>query len=434
MRRLTVHEHTHIRRCDPGERAGDNSLEAHLYDRLQATDRGQKGVFEWGHRGGKTTHWVGVVQVPGVQVEILPKTDAFLDDTGGEEQRQNVRNNLLYMLALSGDLPVRERDLARLCTRRAPLQETLVALFAERLREELLRGLEKGYEEREENLRQFKGKLVVSRQVLSNAARRERFICRYDEFSADTRLNRVFKTCCRLLLGAVTTPETQDTLRQSLLLLHDVSDGEARREDLSKITLTRQNERFGSLLTFCRLVMAGRSPLGHGGATTTFSLLFDMERVFEKFIAAFLRRNVAPRMGIAVHPQGGHHPLPLMTHQGKDILRLKPDLLLESPAQRLIVDTKWKQLSLGGGRGRVGREDLYQMFAYLHRYGCERSVLLYPHLPGLEPREFDVLDAGGQGTKQVWVRTVKLHSNLHRQQGRQQLAEELEEILATGLT
>ena len=434
MRLLTVHEHTRIRRCEVGEQADRNSLEAHLFDKLQATDRGRKDIFEWGIRWCKTTQWVGVVQAPGVQVEILPKTDAFQEDAGGEEQRQSVRSNLLYMLAVSGDIPVRQRDIARLCTRRAPLQEMLVSLFAERLREELLRGPERGYEENQENLRQFKGKLMVKRQVLTNAARRERFFCQHDEFSVDTRLNRIFKTSCRLLLRAVHSAATQDTLRQSLLLLQDVGDTEAQAEEFDRITLTRQNERFGELLAFCRLVMAGRSPLGQTGDNTTFSLLFDMNRVFENFIAAFLQRHVVPRMpGVAVYPQGGQHQLPLMTHQGKEILKLKPDLLVEGPDRRLVVDTKWKQLAPGGGRGGVGREDLYQLFAYLHRYGCERSVLLYPHLPDLEPREFDVLDEKGVTSKQVWVRTVKLHANLHQEAGRQQLADELEQILATGL-
>jgi len=433
VRLLTVHEHTRIRRCETGEPPEGSSLEAHLYDRLQATDLGRKDVFEWGHRGCKTKQWVGVVQAPGIQVEILPKTDAFFDHTEGEEQKQNVRSNLLFMLALSGEIPVRKRDLARLCTRRAPLQETLMALFAERLRDELLRGPERAYEEREENFRQFKGKLVVNRQVMANAARSERFYCRHDEFTADTRLNRIFKTCCHLLLGVSTTPTTQEGLRQSLLLLQDVSDTPVQVEDLGKINLTRQNERFGDLLAFCRLVMEGRSPLGQAGATTTFSLLFDMNRVFENFIAAFLQRHVVPRMaGVEVYPQGARHQLPLMTHRGKDILRLKPDLLLEAPGQRLVVDTKWKQLAPAGGRG-VGREDLYQLFAYLHRYGCKRSVLLYPHLPELESREFDVLDEADRCSKQVWVRTVKLHANLHQEAGRKKLADELEQILMAGL-
>ena len=32
-------------------------------------------MFEWGDGAFRTTQWVGVVQVPGLQLEILPKID-----------------------------------------------------------------------------------------------------------------------------------------------------------------------------------------------------------------------------------------------------------------------------------------------------------------------------------------------------------------------
>ncbi len=43
-----------------------------------------------------------------------------------------------------------------------------------------------------------------------------------------------------------------------------------------------------------RLLLAGRTPIDQAGATPTFSLLFDMNKVFERFVAAILRRYVAP--------------------------------------------------------------------------------------------------------------------------------------------
>lgn len=446
MKRLVVTEHTRIER-----RAGDTSsepgdvafLEDRQYDRVRAFDRVDREekdrIFDWSDGYARTKQWVGVVQVPGVQIEILPKVDLLAEQPEAgdtKNAREQARRNLLYMLSVSGDVPVRNRDIARLAVRQAPLSETLAAIFADRLRRELLLGPERAYQGQEANLRSFKGKLLIARQAQHNAAHRERFYCRYDEFSEDTLMNRVFRASCRALLEATHTPATQDALRHCLLLLDGVSDVVIQAADFDRISLDRQRERFEDVLRFCRLLLSGRSPTIEAGGTRTFSLLFDMNKVFERFVAAFLRRYVAPRLpGVAVYPQAVHHRRHLMESDGSGVLRLEPDVLVEAPGARLIIDTKWKLLAPGlRGRGGVGDADLYQLYAYTRRYGCRRSVLLYPYMPGLERREFGVLDVNGDLSGEcVSVRHVRLHRNLHQESERTALTEELEGILREGL-
>ena len=145
------------------------------------------------------------------------------------------------MLAVAGDVPVRSRDVARLASRQAPLSETLAAIFADRLLGELLRGPERAYLQREENLRRFKGKLLISQQTLKNAAHRERFFCRFDEFCDDTVMNRIFRAACRVLLETTRTPSTQDLLRHCLLVLDQVEDVVIHDELFDRVTLTRQS-------------------------------------------------------------------------------------------------------------------------------------------------------------------------------------------------
>ncbi len=94
LRRLVVTEHTRIERR--GESDGPASPGAawphgRLYDRLRASDRlhVEEGgrVFEWGDGVARTTQWVGVVQIPGAQVEILPKVDTVApgEEIGAEQ-------------------------------------------------------------------------------------------------------------------------------------------------------------------------------------------------------------------------------------------------------------------------------------------------------------------------------------------------------------
>ena len=445
MKHLVIAEHARIERGHAGSDAAQVNrarLEPRLYDRLRTFDRNHRTdrdrVFEWSDGFVRATQWVGVVQVPGLQVEILPKVDVLAAgaELGGGTAEHEARRNLLYMLAVSGDVLVRSRDIARLAARRALLSETLAEIFADRLRRELLRGPERGYVEQVDNLRQFKGKLLVFRHVVRNAAHRERFWCRYDEFVPDTPMNRIFRASCRVLLDGTRTPATQDTLRQCLLLLDGVRDVEIQDAAFDQVAINRQNERFEDVLRFCRLILSGRTPTIQAGGNRTFSLLFDMNKVFERFIAAFLRKYVATRFDdVHVFPQAVDRVRHLMRSDGVGTVRLQPDLLLEGGGSRLVMDTKWKLLASGNrGRGGVAESDLYQLYAYTRRYGCARSVLLYPHMPGVEPRDFDVLDdKGAVSGERVLVRQVRLHRDLQKEAERHALASELELIVREGL-
>ena len=145
-------------------------------------------------------------------------------------------------------MPLRSRDLADLGTRKAPLHETIITLFARRLRFELLRGADRGYVGEVDDLRLMRGKLVIGRHVARNASRRERFTCAFDEFTANTKLSRVLKAACRVLLDRTRSSEAHESLSHCLLMLDDVADEVDARPLLERVVLTRQNERFADLL------------------------------------------------------------------------------------------------------------------------------------------------------------------------------------------
>ena len=429
MKPFVIQEHTKIVRRD-GE-STPPYLKQRLYDRLKRFDqrgRAEKDrVFSWGDRSARATQWVGVIQVPGLQVEILPKIDEA-DLNGKDEKETQARSNLLYMLSVAGQVPVRERDVARLASRKASLSETLAAIFADRLRRELLRGPERTYIRREENLRKFKGKLLIAQQVRHNAAHRERFFCRFDEFSEDTLMNRIFRAACRVLLNATHTPSTQDGLRHCLLLLDGVEDVFVHDELFDQITITRQNERFADVLHFCRLILQGRSPTVQAGRERSFSLLFDMNRVFEDFVAAFLKKQVIPHLdGYRLYPQAKSQRRHLMRDGDRGVLLLQPDILITSNDRQLVLDTKWKQFS-----STVGSDDLYQLYAYTKRYECRRSVLLYPHVLEAECLDYDIMGTDGATGEQVGVRLVNLRRNLYERSERDALVCELTQIVKEG--
>jgi len=420
-------------------------LEDHLYRRLERCEgvlsREEKQVFTWYSDSAQAQQWVGVVQVSGLQVEILPKIDnPTLLQQSIPDQWSESRRNLLFMLAVAGDIPIRSRDIAKLATRRAPLNETLSAIFANTLKTELLRGCERNYKPQEENLRTFKGRILLNRHLLKNTAHRERFYCGYDEYSEDTIMNRVFKAACKILLDVSHTPLTLDTLRHCLLLFEGVSDEAIHDAHIERVSFNRQNERFQDLFNFCRLILQGRAPTISAGPSPSFSLLFDMNKVFERFIASFIHTRVMPGLpDCRFYPQAVHNRRSLFQSEGsRGVLPLEPDILIRHLGQgcNLVIDTKWKKPSLGtrDARGGASREDLYQLFAYTQRYGCGRSVLLYPHVPGVTNRDLHILDdSNHRSGRTVCVRFVRVNRDLYVETERKKLASELRNLVCEGL-
>ncbi len=404
------------------------------FERLRRLDerlgQGNTRAFEWFGDRARARQYVGVMQVAGLVVEILPKITPAID--GGQHF---ARRNLLHMLQLAGDVPTRERGMASQDARKGPLSETLMAIFARRLLGELSLGRDQRYQVRQRNERALKGKLLFGPHLRVNAVHRERFFVEHAELSSDTPLNQALKAACRLLLGAARLPDTQEALRRCLLCLQGVTDTIPTAQTLDRITVTRRSARFEPLLNFCRLVLGQRAPTATAGQDQSFALLFDMNVVFERYISAFIRRHVMPTFPWhTVHLHARHHWRYLLhaRDDARGVLRLEPDMLISrthSPDERVMtLDTKWKRLDQSGKRRGVAREDLYQLFAYAQRYGCPHNVLLYPKVQGSRSEDYVIPGRNRQDSGAICARFVDLDRDLQRD--RAALTDELRHTLS----
>ena len=427
MRHLSLREYEKVSKGGEGEQTSNDKrvISRRDYARLRRFDdqleaREESRVFGWPSGAVKARKWVGVVQIPGLTVEILPKIES--DST---EERTSIsqlgRKNLLYMLAVAKQLPIREQDVASLAVQQAPLHDTLIAIFARRLVEAFEQGRHQFYVAREENLHVLRGKLVFNEHIKRNAARRDRFYVRHDEFLPDTTINRILKAACSRLVTKTTSSQAQRDLRRSLMLLDEVRDVQISREDFERIVFNRQNRRFEVLLNFCQLVLFGQTTGASQGNLKSFSLLFNMQELFEAFMAEFIRREVftvellgekahdykvraqakgAPRYLVYGRPESLIDDEDLTDYRPrrdgreKEGYKLKPDILVEDREGDpvLIIDTKWKRLSADRTRQGVRGSDIYQLYGYARTYDTSQNVLLFPDVAGenLKTQVFDL--------------------------------------------
>ncbi len=348
---------------------------------------------------------------------------------------QYAQANLLTMLSVAGDLPLSRRGLADLRTRRMPLLDALVRIFAEALLVELSRGSDRSYVEQEDDLGVVRGQILLPQHIRRNALRRHKVFCRFDEFSDDTWLNRALKAAVARLLVRCRDDRTRRSLKLAVEHFDEVAHVEVTSEQFDRISFQRNNERYRPLVNFARLVLLGSSPLPSSGGRESFSILFAMERLFERFVARVLLLR-ARTLGLdrsAVHPQGRGRPRWLLERlsDGRRVFRLRPDVVIDRHGDfpGLVLDTKWKRLSpdAKSASNDIAASDLYQMASYAQAYEFPSVMLLYPRVAGVTEKDFRLPTT----QKLIMVKQLSLEYDLSAEPGR--LDDDLRRLLWAGV-
>ncbi len=353
-----------------------------------------------GHKQLKATHFVGVIRIGETTLQILPKidfdragdSDAAADSRPYQVAINSATRNLLYLLAYTHDLQVKEQDVAPLLTQRSDWFELLTRLLVMNLHQLMQRGLEHSYVTVEETLPVMRGRWQLERQLTRRPHVRHLFDVVYDEFSSDTPLNRVFRFVVgRLLLI------TQDVNNRRLLLdIHEwlagvYNPGDISQPDLDRVHFTRLNEHLRPAFNLARLFIENSTFQLSSGQRHTFAFVFDMNRLFEEFVYRFVaqyQKRILPQgwgdVRIRAQSQGKTTYLAERLPEHREVFRLCPDLLFEGPFNKpiLILDTKYKQLEANRRQLNVSEDDVYQMLAYATRLECPKTLILYPAWAG----------------------------------------------------
>ena len=331
----------------------------------------ETGVLVRTHGGLKAGQVVGVLAIPGRTLEILPKIDG---DAGA------VRGALVRMLSVAHDLRVADGASADMETQRHDLLELLVRLFADRLLNAVRHGLPRRYVAHEADLAALRGRLDVTRQFTHLAIRPDRLACRFGELSEDTPLNRVLKAAVVRLARLGRSAASARTLSE--LVVRFERTGDSLRPLGEPVRLDRTNADFHALYRLARLFLAGDWQSTAAGGAVGFALLFPMNDLFEAFVGRSLRRALAPRR-VRLQARGQYA---LADGSNRPLFALRPDVVIEPPDERVVLDTKWKTLKAEREDLGVAPADIYQMLTYARAYEAARAVLLYPWHAGVGER------------------------------------------------
>ncbi|RYJ59208.1 McrC family protein [Pseudomonas songnenensis] len=350
-----------------------------------------------GRRALKWDSYVGVLETPcGTRLEILPKHH--------EQDDCLVKSRLLLrkLIQRALQLKPRETSVASLELFDAPLSEWVMGQFLAELDLLVKRGVRFDYQRIEEEQRFLRGQLNVVAQMRKPPGRQHHFQIRHDVFLPDRAENRLLKLALERVAKSTQDAANWRLANELRSMLAEVPSSKQVSRDLRAWSRDRLMAHYQAIKPWCELILNQQMPIAVSGEWRGMSLLFPMEKLFECYVEGWLRQRL-PNGADLTSQASRHH---LCRHDSGNMFCLKPDLLIDTPEQRWILDTKWKRIDVGKPEKNydLSQSDFYQLFAYGHKYrrGDEvpRLVLIYPYWSGLQ-NALPVFDYG-KGM-QLWV-------------------------------
>jgi 5-methylcytosine-specific restriction enzyme subunit McrC len=251
------------------------------------------------------------------------------------------------------------------------------------------RGLEQGYELREEALSTIRGRIKVADSARRFLLQQGRALCEYDELSVSTLPNQILKASLRRIAGS--SDVAKDLRHDAGLLvrqLRDVEDIKLSRQVFRKVQLHGNNRYYRFLLHVCSLLMEQALMDERSGSYRFRDFVRDeraMARLFEKFLLNFYRKEQSTYQ---VKKERIYWQASSSDDPGLSMLpTMETDISLRSSEKTLIIDAKYYSRTLQSyyGSDSVHSSNLYQIFSYLKNIALRggndaeaEGVLLYP--------------------------------------------------------
>lgn len=404
---LVVREHDWLIRSETTSQGKKNisQLQTESFDALQALleDPGSdlSSVATFGRFQGqdaiKLSQWVGIIRLStGQAIEILPKTHERPGSRAYPGSDLRSRSVLLRLLAAT-DERFRIAPPATLDTAHMTLYEVVLRYALDGIRSGMRRGLPHAYVPVREERSSLRGQLDLTRQMRQLPTRNHQLHVTYDEYLPDRPETRLTRLAVERIKSATRIPSTRLLAGQLLALLDGVPPSRNIAQDFLAWRLDRGQQHYAPLAPLCRMVLYQLNPLVSGKNAESHALLFDMNVVYESYVAERLKR-ARPDWKVETQVTGKS----LGRVRGQQAFEVQIDLLITLPNDELIIaDTKWKRLDpQGAPTYGVAPADAYQMLAYSEIYQRQQSHkfiwLIYPSIAGIATNLPPIHFAGGQ--------------------------------------
>jgi 5-methylcytosine-specific restriction enzyme subunit McrC len=342
-------------------RVGEKSFnQQHFKSMVLFNEQHNNKYFTVGYNSVKFTSYVGVLQVGGLTIEVLPKADN--NSKADESTWQGV---LLNMLKVCKHLKVDNISEAQLAKRYNSILEVYYDMFLTEVEALIHKGLIKKYRRKQTNQTALKGKLLFAQNIQKNVVHKERFYCEHQVYDKNHIYHQILKEALSILSLLVGT-SLEDKVKRSSFAFDSVKSLKITAKHFETLTINRHSAPYSNALDIAKMIILNYSPSLSSGSDNMLTLLFNMNQLWEDYIYRILYK----------HTDDSFEVLPQQREEFWEAKIIKPDIVLKKDKKTYIIDTKWKVVN----NNEPSDADLKQMFAYNLLWKAEKSLLLYPKI------------------------------------------------------
>jgi len=314
------------------------------------------------YKGIQFNHYVGVIQVAGLTIEILPKADK--DKHKSQDEKDVWQSVLLNMLRVCKKIQVDNVSEASLKKRYNSILEVYYEMYVKELEQLVKNGLIKKYKRIESNQLALKGRLMFSKHVQKNVIHKERFYTEHQVYNHNHLLHQTLYKGLRVI-ETLTNGRLTDRIKRLSLNFNEFDKKEITQSHFSKLSLNRKTTPYTKALNIAKMLILNYSPSLNSGQDNMLTLLFDMNLLWEEYIYRVLNKYKPNGYSVSYQNQKKFWESKV----------IKPDIVIKDDNENtFIIDTKWKVIEAT----KPSDNDLKQIFAYNLRWQAEKSMLLYP--------------------------------------------------------
>ena len=306
----------------------------------------------------KFKHYVGVIQLGHLAIEVLPKVDKE------DDSKSKWHDALLGMIKISKNIKSHRTNDATVSLAKQSLLDIYFEYFLQECQSLMKTGLRKKYSYSEGNLSALKGKILFNQDLNKNSSNKAKVYCRHQVFDLNHDIHSALKMGLAITKDVTRSGELVSKAKALLITLPESIKSSISIHKLERIKLDRTTKRYDKALSLARLIIKAYCPTNNSGSHSVIAFMFDMNKLYEEFVFK-MARSALIDTGFEVLRKKKKF------WEGKEI---KPDIVITDGKKTIVVDTKWKVPK----EGIPSDEDLKQIFVYNHYFSSPKSFLLYP--------------------------------------------------------
>jgi 5-methylcytosine-specific restriction enzyme subunit McrC len=320
------------------------------------------------HKGLRFKQFVGVIQVDGLTIEILPKIDNNKAD-------ENVwQSALIEMLRVTKKLKVQKVGEANVNKQNIHLLDIYFEWFLSEVQLLIHQGLIKQYYKETSNVKALKGKLEFAGHISKNLVHKERFYTTHQVYEKDHLVHQILSQALSIVEQCSKGNYLYSKCKTVQLDFPEVKTIAANEATFTKIPKSRKTAPYETALAIARLIILNYAPSISSGSERMLALLFDMNYLWEEYVLIRLKQVAKD---VTVYGQQS-----IVLWNG---ITIRPDIVIEKGTEKYIIDTKWKKMDYI----KPSTHDLRQMYVYNEYWGARKAMLLYPsNSPSFQENDF----------------------------------------------